>query len=297
MSDDPGEHCRCHHGDLCLGQTILDSGALWPSAADAGGLALNHCCWPGWITQRDSHAAKVCEEKTAKRKQSSRRRSSKWMAIKASKKKVVQGFCASCSALFRVIWLIKHATQRETEMWTLLSSPSWFITFPIPPTSLRLQALTLPWRYSREPGLCSAHNFKVHAPLLFFLSTYSIPLFLYLYSLSSLRCPINIFPLFCFFSLSRCRPLSLSTSPLSCSFPPFFFLTLHLSSSESHQPKDIKGMSPPLVAVIHPGGRVGFMPRPGTLRGGSRATWKHTALAPRERGKSKSPNKELCHTR
>lgn len=126
----------------------------------------------------------------------------------------------------------------ETERGPL-SSPSWFITFPPTILSLRLQTLTLPRRYSREAGLCSACNFKAHAPLLFFLSTYSLPLLLYLYSLSPLHCSINIFPLYSLFVISS----------LSCSFPPF---SHPLSPSESHQPKDIKDTSPPLVAVICP---------------------------------------------
>lgn len=131
------------------------------------------------------------------------------------------------------------------------SSPFPFLQ---PSTLLRSQAPTLPWRYSREAGLYLAHNFKAYAPSSFScLPTQSLSSF-YLYSLSSLRCSINRFPLL----YSLCHPLSLNTSSpfpapsllFFVSYPPSFF------SSESHQPKDIKGMSPPRVAVIRTVGQV-----------------------------------------
>lgn len=40
------DHFSCYHGELFLGQAILDSWPLWSNAADAKGFTLNHHRWP-----------------------------------------------------------------------------------------------------------------------------------------------------------------------------------------------------------------------------------------------------------
>lgn len=78
------------------------------------------------------------------------------------------------------------------------------------------------------------------------------PLFLYLYSLSLISIVQSISPPFLLL-FSPCFPQSLTTLSVSCSLPAslcFFFLPFpdpHLSLSESHQSRDIKGTSPPLL--------------------------------------------------
>lgn len=175
------------------------------------------------------------------------------------------------------------------------------MTFLFPPTthSLRLQAPTLPWRYSREAGLCSARNFKAHASSFFScLPSQSLASFICVLSLL-LNQYLYLFLLF----LSLCLLLSVSTSSLSCSRPSFF-LTPHLSSSDSHQPDNIKGISPPLVGVIYPGSQAGR--RAGGFHAKARYPQGRIQISmetlhliwPREEkvGKSNGPNKELCHT-
>lgn len=146
--------------------------------------------------------------------------------------------------------LTDKTCSTETEIWRLEEdhSPAHHDSSPFP----FLQPSTLydcglkpppPRRSSREAGLCSAHNFKVHSPLLFFLSTSCIPLFLYLYSHSSLHCSINIFPLYCFFSVFL-RPLSLSASyPSRASFSHPLPLLMCIPPAQRHQ----KACLPPLV--------------------------------------------------
>lgn len=52
-----GVHFCRYHGDLCLGQAVLDSRPFWTSTADAESFALNQHCWPG-LNQTDPQAAK-----------------------------------------------------------------------------------------------------------------------------------------------------------------------------------------------------------------------------------------------
>lgn len=86
-------------------------------------------------------------------------------------------------------------------------------------TLFTIQVSNLSWWYSREAGLCSTHNFKVH-PLLLFPPYFSIPHFLYLYSFFSLHCSINIFLSFLFSPLFAIPHLSapLSSPALSLTF-------------------------------------------------------------------------------
>lgn len=90
-----------------------------------------------------------------------------------------------------------------------------------------------------------------------YLPTHSLSSFICILSLSSLLFNQYLFP-FPALSLSLSTSISQHLFPFLLPASFFFCLTLHLSSSESHRPKDIKGMSPPLVAVIYPGGRAGW---------------------------------------
>lgn len=67
---------------------------------DAGSLALNHQCWPGWIPLRHSHAANVCEEG-----EKNSERESSLNAVKTSENKCVQVFFC-----FPVPWHFRDKT-------------------------------------------------------------------------------------------------------------------------------------------------------------------------------------------
>lgn len=89
----------------------------------------------------------------------------------------------------------------RTEKACLLSSSSWFITFPFPSAIHSLYYC----RLQHQAGLCSAHNFKAHAPPpLFFFVCFVFSLLFNQY--------INIFPLYC-------HPLLLSLSFSQRLFP------------------------------------------------------------------------------
>lgn len=110
------------------------------------------------------------------------------------------------------------------------------------------------------------------------------PLFLYLYSLSLISIVQSISPPFLLL-FSPCFPQSLTTLSVSCSLPAslcflFFFLFLTLISLwvNPTSPETSKARLPLFYSV----GQTGFMPRPGTLRGGCRTAWKHTAPYLRE---------------
>ena len=156
------------------------------------------------------------------------------------KEKVCLGFFCHC---FHVLWhsIDKTCSPETNKRWRLRGvhyHTSWFITFPfpLPVQPSQVMAPTLPWPYLREAGLCSAHNFKAHGPLLFFpIYLLNAPLPLFVFSLSLFFALFNqyLFPLSApFLALSLSSSISQHLFPFL--FTPSFFLSPSSLFSESY---------------------------------------------------------------
>lgn len=185
-----------------------------------------------------------------------------------------------CFQFFLYFVLLFNRSNMETKKKKNPHHDSSSFSFLQPSTLHDCSSQTLPRLCSREAGLCSARNFKVCAPSCFSCRP-SLPLFVF--SLPYFHCSINISPfpapfLSLFSSVSHHLICFLLPPCLPLFFFFFLFLTLISLWVNPTSPETSKARLPLFYSV----GQTGFMPRPGTLRGGCRTAWKHTAPYLRE---------------
>lgn len=209
---------------------MLDSSAPWTSAADAGSLSLNNHSWDTyWLP----NSRKIKERGINADGQPAECQKTHWRMNVFSFFSIL--FC----------YLIDQTWRQKKKIPIMIHHLS--LSFSRPLCMIAALRLSLAFALGR-PVFARLVTSKSAPPPVFPVD----PLFLYLYSLSLISIVQSISPPFLLL-FSPCFPQSLTTLSVSCSLPAslcFFFLPFpdpHLSVSESHQSRDIKGTSPPLL--------------------------------------------------
>lgn len=156
------------------------------------------------------------------------------------------------SSLYSFLFVLCHLTKKQKknkdkhEAWNSSSVIQLILIHHLSssrPLSLRLQTPALPWCYSRETDLCWARNFKVYAPLPFFVFSLFSQLF------SQYLSPLLLF--------SPCFVIIYFTTSLSFPAPSLLFLSPSISLRVNPtSPNTSKAcvLSSCTVAVIYLGG-------------------------------------------